>query len=415
MRLPHRFPAVVLLLTSALILTACPAELGESTPTPARDAGTPSPESPEPDAAEPDGEPIRIGFFAPLTGPAAADGESAGRGAELAVALINEQGGVLGRPIALVVYDDAFSPDEAANVTRRLIEQDEVVAVVSGSYSHTTRAAAPIAERDGVPFMAAYAVHPEITQVGEHIWRIGEMAEVQGRVGAELVVDNLGAQRVAILTIDNDFGISLVDSFKARLADLGAEIVYEERYPLGESDFRPLLGGIADAEPDVIYATGYFNEAAQFVRQAREAGIEAQIVGQEGYDSPRFIEQAGETAEGVIITTLLDRDDERELVQEYLRRFEEEYGDVADAVGAASFDAIQVIAAGIEAAGSTDAAAILDGLRSLEDFEDAVTGPILEFTEGREVVRAVTAQIVQGGEFRHYATFDDRELVTPSQ
>lgn len=367
------------------------------------------------DSQQPTGDPIRIGFFAPLTGPAAADGESARRAAELAVTIQNEEGGVLGRPLELVSYDDNFSPDEAANVTRRLIEQDDVVAIVSGSYSFTTRAAAPIADRAGVPFVSAYAVHPSITQTGENVWRIGAMAEVQGAVGARLVTEELGAQRVGLLIIDNDFGASLADAFRSGIEDAGGEVVYEQRYPLGESDFRPLIGDLIDAEPDAVYAIGYFSEAASFVKQAEEAGLEAQIVGQEGYDSPTFLKLAGDAAEGVIITTDLNRDSEEEAVQQFLQRFEEEYGDPADMVGASAFDAVRVLAAAMNASEGTDPDAILEGLRGIEEFERAVTGPIHRFTEGREVVRPISSQIVEGGEFHLYTEFTDEDLVTPPQ
>ena len=360
-------------------------------------------------------EPIKIGFYAPITGAAAADGEFAVRAADLAVAVVNEQGGVLGRPIQLVTYDDAFSPDEAANVVRRMIEQDNVVAVVSGSYSFTTRAGAPIAQEAGVPFIAAYAVHPSVTEIGEYVWRIGALAPVQGRAGAQMVYDSLNARKVAILVVDNDFGISLTDGFKSRAAELGIEIVYEQTYPLGELDFRPLLNGIVASNPDVIYATGYYAEGASLVAQLQEAGIELQVVGQEGYDLPTFLTLAGEAAEGVVFTTDLDRKLERAAVQEFLTRFQDAYNFPADAVGASVYDAVQVIAAGIEAGGSTDPAAILTGLRSLENFELAVTGPIIRFTEGREVVRPVGAQIVRDGAFHFFAEIDDLELVTPDR
>lgn len=359
--------------------------------------------------------PIKVGFFAPLTGPVAADGEAAKRGAELAVEVINGNGGVDGREIELIQYDDAFSPDEAANLTRRLVEQDDVVAVISGSYSTPTRAAAPIAEQAGVPFIASYAVDPTITEVGEHVWRIGALATVQGAVGAELVTEDLGAQRIAMLVIDNDFGAALASAFDQTAVAAGAEIVYQERYPLGESDFRALLDGLEQSDPDAIYAIGYYAEAASFVKQAQDAGIDAQIVGQEGYDSPSFLELAGDAAEGVIITTDLDRDSDRESVQQFLESFEAEYGTTADIVAASCYDAVQVLVQAIENAGGTTPDDILEGLAGIEGFDAAVTGPILSFTEGREVVRPIKAQQVQNGEFHSFANYDDPELITPPE
>lgn len=362
---------------------------------------------------QPDAPPIKVGFYAPLTGPAAADGEAARRGAELAVKLINAQGGVQGRNLDLVVYDDAFSPDEAANVTRRLIEQDKVDVVISGSYSFTTRAGAPIAQAAKVPFIAAYGVHPSITETGEYVWRIGALATVQGKAGAELVVKKLGARKIAILIVDNDFGVSLAEAFKARAQELGTNVVYEQKYPLGESDFRPLLGGIAQAKPDVLYAIGYFSEASALAQQAQAANLGVQIVGQEGYDSPTFLELAGDAANGIIFTTDLNRDSDRPAVQAFLEKFQAEYSHPADAVAASCYDAVQVAAAAIQAANSTEPAAVLKGLQSLVDFQGAVTGPIERFTAGREVVRPIGAQIVRDNAFHFYAEIDDPEVVTP--
>lgn len=355
--------------------------------------------------------PIKIGFFSPTTGFAAADGTSALQSAQLAVQMINDAGGVLGQPIELIYYDDAAKPDQASSIARKLIEQDMVVAGISGSYSGATRGAAPIFQEAGIPMISAYAIHPEITTTGDKIFRVGTLADVQGRVGAELVGEVLGATKVAILTIDNDFGISLTEGFKAHAADLGLEIVLEEKYPLGETEFRPIIGRIIAAEPDVVYATGYYNEAANLVSQAVDEGLEAQIVGQEGYDSPKFVELAGPASEGVIITTDLNRDSERSMTKLFLEQYEATYGEEADMVGASAFDAVQVLAYAIKTAGSTDPDAITAAIAGLKDFEDVASGPFWYYTTGREVVRPVSSQIVRDGAFHLYHEFDDLDLV----
>ncbi len=260
--------------------------------------------------------------------------------------------------------------------------------------------------------ISAYAVHPDITKTGNMIFRVGALADVEGRAGGALVVDKLGAKRVAILTIDNDFGRALTEGFKSYAVSKGVEIVLEEKYPLGETDFRPLLEKIKEANPDVIWATAYYAEAANLVRQAKEAGVTAQIVGQEGYDSPKFIELAGDAAEGVIIVTDLNRDSEREIVQKFLSEYKKAYNLDADMVGASTFDAVQVLAYAIEKAG-TDPQKIVDAIAGIENFDQAVTGPILRYTPGREVVRPIGSQIVRDGAFHFFAEFTDPELITP--
>lgn len=369
---------------------------------------TPAPAAPAAPAAP---RAYKVGIFSPTTGFAAADGTSAFHGAELAVKYINDRGGVNGVPLELVHYDDAAKPDQAVNVAHKLIEQDKVIAGISGSYSGATRAASAVFQEAGVPMISAYAVHPEITKTGEMIWRVGALANVQGRVGGALVADTLGAKKVAILTMDNDFGVSLTEAFKAYVVGKGVEIVFEEKYPLGEKEFRPILTRIKEVNPDALYATAYFNEAANIVRQAKEVGLTTQIVGQEGYDSPKFLELAGDAAEGVIITTDLNRDSDREIVQWFLKTYKETYGIDADMVGASTFDAVMLLAYALER--GTEPNQIAQALAELKDFQKAVTGPFEGFTAGREVIRPIGAQMVKDGAFHFFAEFDDPDLITP--
>ncbi len=405
---------IVLLIGVGLLAAQCgpatEAPPEQATEAPA-EAATEAPAEAEEEPVAAEEGPIKIGFFSPTTGFAAADGTSALQSAQLAVKMINDQGGVLGQAIELVYYDDSAKPDQASSIARKLIEQDGVVAGISGSYSGATRAAAPIFQEAGIPMVSAYAIHPEITATGDKIFRVGTLATVQGRVGAELVGNVLNAKKVAILTIDNDFGVSLTEGFKQHAQELGLEIVLEEKYPLGETEFRPIIGKIIAAEPDAVYATGYYNEAANLVSQAVDEGLEAQIIGQEGYDSPKFIELAGPAAEGVIITTDLNRDSERPMTKMFLEQYQAEYGEEADMVGASAFDAIQVLAYAIKTAGSTDPGAITQAIAGLKDFEEVASGPFWYYTGGREVVRPVSSQVVKDGAFHLFHEFEEKELV----
>lgn len=354
---------------------------------------------------------IKIGLFVPLTGFAAADGHSALVGAQIAVDFVNSAGGINGVPLELVYYDDACRADQASAIARKLIEQDKVVIAISGSYSTPTRAAATIFQQAGVPLISAYAIHPSIIETGNFIFRVGMGAPVEGIAGAYLAVEKLGAKRIALLTIDNDFGISLTKYFKNTVLQLGAEIVFEKRYPLGESEFREVLSSIRAKNPDLIWAPGYYAEAANIVSQARELGIEATIVGQEGYDSPKFIELAGEAAEGVIIVTDLNRDSDRPVVQQFLQEFQTRAGIPADMVGASAFDAVKVAAHALAQAG-TDPDAIAAAINGIRHMEDVVTGPFYAFL-GREAIRPVEVQIVKGGEFHFFHTYTDPMIIIP--
>jgi branched-chain amino acid transport system substrate-binding protein len=356
--------------------------------------------------------PIKIGFFAPLTGPAAPDGTSSRNGAQMAVDEINAAGGVLGRPLELVVYDDRLTPSEAVAIAHRLIERDRVVAVVAGSYSGPTRATAPIFQGAGIPTIAAYAIHPDITRAGDFVFRNSFLGTIQGKAGAYLASKILNAKTASILVIDIDFGRALAAGFKAQAAAYGLRILSEDAYPLGEKEFSPLLTKIRGLNPDIIYATAYFAEAAQIVRQAKALGIASKIVGQEGYDSPKFIELAGPAAEGTIITTNLNRDDPRPVAQQFMRRYRARHGIDADMVGASSYDAVRVLAAAVERAGVVSPPRIRDAIYRIANF-DGVTGIIRGYNKLGEVLKTVQVQIVREGRFRQFAIIDDLTVITP--
>lgn len=111
------------------------------------------------------GQDMPIGFFAPITGPAAADGASAKNAVELGLKEVNDAGGIKGKKINLIIYDDRLNPQEAVAIANKLIERDKVVGVVSGSYSGPTRVTAPIFQKAGIPMVAGYAVHPDVTGI----------------------------------------------------------------------------------------------------------------------------------------------------------------------------------------------------------------------------------------------------------
>ena len=355
---------------------------------------------------------IKIGFNAPLTGFAAADGNSALLGAELAVEQVNAAGGIDGDMIELVVYDDQASPKEAAPLAVKMTTQDEVTAGISGSYSGSTRAAATIFQENAVPYISAYAVHPDITRAGDYVFRTSFMGEVQGRAGAKLIGDLMGLKRVALITLNNDFGKSLAAGFKEKAGEFGIEITGEYEYSIRDREFGPIVSKVKADGPDAIYASGYFFTAGPLVRQLRGAGIAAPVIGQEGYDSQKFIEIAGPDAEGVIITTSLDRDSSNPTTQAFIEGFEAKAGYATDMVAASAHTAVLVMAEALKKAGAGDRAALRSAIAS--SSVDASTGHI-SFNALGEVRKDVQIQVVKDGAWRHYAVISDPVLLAPPQ
>jgi len=354
-------------------------------------------------------ETVKIGFITPLTGFAAADGFSSLESAKLAVDYVNEHGGIKGKKLELVSYDDACQPDQASALTKKLIENDKVVVMISGSYSSPSRAAAVICQQAKVPFTSTYAVHPSIVEAGEYCHRIGMAAPIQGRTGGYFAARELAAKRIALLIMNNDFGVSLAEAFKETATKLGAQIVYEKKYPLGETEFRSYLNAIKAANPDLIYAPGYYNEAANIVSQAREVGLKCWLMGDEGYDSPKFIELAKSAANGVFITTDLNRDSNRPMTRYFLENYKKRTNIDADMVGASAFDAVMLVSHILNKVG-TDTNKIIQYWDTVKNFEDCATGPILMF-QNRSAIRPMDIQIVLNNKFRYFYRYNEPEVI----
>lgn len=353
---------------------------------------------------------IRIGFHVPQTGFAAADGKSALHGAELAVEQINAKGGVLGRKIALVVYDDGAKADQAQPIANRLLG-DGVKVVISGSYSGPTRAAAGIFQKAKIPYISAYAIHPDITRAGEYVFRTSFMGEVQGRAGAKLVGDVLKKKRVTMINLNNDFGQALGAGFKEAAKKFGLEIVSEYNYGMSDRQFGSIVASVKRDNPEVIYASGYFFTAGPLVSQLRAGGVTATIIGQEGYDTPNFIDIAKGGAEGVIITTSLDRDTKDPEMRAFIDGYEKKYKAAADMVAATTNTAVRVAADGIRRAGAEDAQKIRDAIAKTNKLPTA-TG-LITFNDLGEIAKNVQVQVIKDGKFRHLAVIDDPVLLAP--
>ena len=353
---------------------------------------------------------VKIGINVPLTGFAASDGKSALNGAKLAAEQINTAGGINGSQLELVVYDDQASPKQSVPIATKLIEKDNVLVGVSCSYSGATRAAAGIYQAAKVPYISAYAIHPDITRAGNYVFRTSFVGEVQGRAGAKLVGEILKKKRAVLITLNNDFGESLVAGFKEKAASYGISIVNEYPYSIKDRQFGPIVAKVKADEPDVIYATGYFFTAGPLVTQLRAAGVDATIIGQEGFDTQSFIEIAGKAAEGVIITTSLDRDSTSQETQDFIKQYETMFDHKTDMVAASGHTAVKVAAAAIKQAGSMDRAAIRDAIAKTNLA--ASTGNI-SFNDLGEIIKDVQVQIVKDGQFRHHSVISDPDLLAP--
>lgn len=355
---------------------------------------------------------VKIGFQAPLTGPAATDGVSAKVASELAVEHVNAAGGVLGQKVELVTYDDQAKTEEAVFTANKLVGQDGVKFAVSGSYSASGRAAAPIFQTAKVPFISAYGVHPDITRAGEYAFRGVHLGQPQGRAGAKFVGDVLGHKQISVISMDNDYGQATLEGFKSAAGQFGIKILGEYSYPLRDRQFGSIVASVKRDNPQAIYITGYFFTAGPLVTQLRAAGITAPIVGSQAFDAQKLIEIAGQAVEGVYIVGALNRDNDNPELKSYLADFQKRAGYPGENVGATVYSAIVLMADAIKRAGSLDPAKVRDALAATKNFPH-LAGELVSFNSLREINMPMNVNVVSGGKFKHYAWIDDLKLLAP--
>lgn len=394
--------SLILALTMSLSLAACGSQA--STAPAASGSGSGS-------ASTGDTSPIRIGFFAPVSAAsAAADGQSAEQSAKLAVKLVNDAGGIQGRSVELVNYDDGLDTSAAANILEKLTTVDHVDAIVSGSYSGPTKVAAPICQDAGIVMVSAYAVHPDVVNAGDYIFSQSFPGAVQATAAAQFAVGELGAKRIAIVAVDLDFGKEQAAYFKAQAAKLGAEIASEDYIAISDNDMTSVITKIKDEKVDLIYIPNYYAQASEVCRQVALQGLDVKILGCEGADSWQLLQTAGEYAKGLYITTNMNRDDTNQETQDYIKNYRDEYKMEPDMVGASVYDAFQVIFAAINAVG-TDPAAMRDYIAGLKDF-DTVTGTLMYYTSAGSAVKPVQIQRVEDDlQFHSFSVVNDINII----
>jgi branched-chain amino acid transport system substrate-binding protein len=219
-------------------------------------------------------------------------------------------------------------------------------------------------------------------------------------------------KRVVMITLKNDFGKSLAAGFKAEAANYRIEIINEYEYSIRDRQFGSIVAKVRSDQPDAIYASGYFFTAGPLVRQLRSGGVAAPVIGQEGYDGEQFIKIAGPAAEGVLITTSLDRDSTDSEARAFITEYEKFSGNKVDMVSASTHTAINVVVAALRMAGTSNPDAIRDAISKTS--LKAATGHI-SFNQLGEVRKNVQVQIVRGGDWHYHSEIRDRVLLAPPE
>lgn len=344
---------------------------------------------------------IKIGGLGPLTGPLAIYGVTATNGSKLAFEEINKNGGILGKQVEFVLFDEKGDSTEAVTAYNRLVDEG-VVALVGDITSKPSLAVAEIAAQDNMPMITPTGTQFNITEAGPNVFRVCFTDPYQGVILANLAKNNLKANTVAIMVNNSsDYSDGVAEAFIKEAERLGLKIVAKEGYAEGDKDFRAQLTKVAATNPDVLLVPDYYEQVALITTQAREVGVKSTFIGPDGWDgvAKALDSSAYGAVENSYFTNHYSVEDTNEKVQNFLKAYREKYKDEPSAFSALSYDAAYLMKDAIEKAGSTDKDAIVKAMKE-SDFA-GVTGH-LRFDEKNNPVKAVTVLKVVNGNY----TFD---------
>lgn len=350
-----------------------------------------------------DGDTIRIGEYASLTGQTASFGTASHNGAIMVIDDANAAGGVLGKKIKLITEDDQSKPGEAATAVRKLISRDKVVAVIGEIASSRSLEAGPIAQQNKVPMVSPGSTNPNVTKVGNFIFRVCFIDPFQGTVMAKFALNSLKKTRVAVLTdVRQDYSVGLAQFFKEYFTKNGGTIVGEQSYSSGDQDFKAQLTSIRASNPEAIFVPGYYNEVGLIARQARELGITVPIMGGDGWDSPTLTEIGGPAMEGNFFANHFSTEDKSPVIQEFIKKYRDRFGRDPDGMAALGYDAAKVLLDAMTRAGSTENTKVRDALAATKDFQ-GVTGKIT-IDENRNANKSAVVLTIKDKGFHYVET-----------
>ena len=365
---------------------------------------------------------ILIGYHGPLTGPASWIGLSARDGAALAVQEINAGGGVDGRKLKLISYDDANKPSEGEAVAKKMIESDKVFAILGGGASNTAVVVAGVATQEKVPYLNGVGSTPKILDLGSRWVFTG--ATIDARDIAEnetaFIGTYLKSKNVAFIHAAEEVSVPLVDAMVAQLKDkYSIATVARQTYNRGDTDYSSQLVSIQQAKPDLLVLSGPYIETARIVRQARELGIKLPIKADTGAMNTGLLTIAGPAAEGLYVSYIAPyfNGDPADNMVKFEARYKKTYSglpaDRPNFVDMDSYGNMYSIAEALKRAGpNTTQNSFVDALETLDQFNASTSWPgavdVIQptpFAKNHDGNRRMSQFVVKNGAFTRVAGF----------
>jgi branched-chain amino acid transport system substrate-binding protein len=344
---------------------------------------------------------IPLGLVASQNGELKPWGEDSVKGANLAVEEFNAAGGVNGQKVNLVIADSASKPEIGKSAAEKLISTDKVIGLLGEVASGITAQMGQVATEKGIPLIAVGATKTTLTEGKPNIFRVCYTDAFQGPVMAKFAYEQLKLRNVALITDKKQpYSTGLSDSFRQFFIKLGGKIVDEEFYETGQTQFQGQLTNLKDKKPDGLFMSGYFNETGPLARQAKEAGLDAKMLGGDGWDSSEILQTGGDAILGSFFCNHYNNKEDRPEVKEFLAKWAKKYdGSVpATTMGALAYDATALMCDALKRAKTKDPKGLQDAIEDTVGFK-GVSGVItLKGKHGNPPKRALVVQLTKNGQ-----------------
>jgi branched-chain amino acid transport system substrate-binding protein len=349
---------------------------------------------------------IKIAVPSPFTGSAAGFGENIKSGVTLKVDEINAAGGVNGKMVEAVYFDEQCEPREAATVSTKIANDAELVAIVGHLCSSAHLAALPTYLREGVPAISPTATNVSITDKNKddkgQVWSFRNVYrdDFQGKFLADYVQKVMGLKKVAVFYENNDYGIGLKDAFVNEAKAIGLDLVGEEAYKKGDQDFTPQLTKFKGAAPDALFVAGYYPEGALIADQAKKVGLNVPKFGADGFDNADYIKLGGDAADDTYLTAPFLAETAGPGAKKFIEDFKAKFGREVDWMSANAYDAAGMLLEAISKVGP-DRVKIREYLAAMDTPEKGYKGVTGNnyFDANGDCQKPAFVKMVKGGKF----------------
>lgn len=352
------------------------------------------------------GDTVNIGGLAPLTGNVSVYGVATNNGAQMAVEAANEKGGVLGKQIKYVYYDEKGDATEAVNAYNKLVQNDGVVGLVGDVTSVPCIAVAQEAVKDGLPMITGTGTAAAITEAGENVFRACFTDPYQGQVMAQYAAKKLGSKTAAILyNMADDYSSGVAEAFEKEAAAAGISVVEKQAYQTNDVDFKSQLQTIKGKSPDILFLPVYYQDVALIAVQAKQLGIGATLMGVDGWDGVlEKIDKSNVSAvDGAYFCSQYSAESEDPDVQRFIKDYKAKYNADPNMFAVLGYDAMNILLESIKTAGTTDSAKVVDAMKDIK-FK-GLTGDIT-FDKDRNPVKSAVITTIKDGAYKFVEYFE---------